>query len=183
MSTGYQIDDQYTTYFITSTIVNWVDIFSRKVYRDIMVDSLNYCIKEKQLSVYAYVIMTNHIHLMVRSKSGKLSDTIRDMKKFTAKQILAAINKEPESRRDWLLDKFAHHATIRDQHANYQVWIHNNHAECIYSEKFIHQKMNYIHENPVRAGWVEMPEEYIYSSAKTVLYNKPGLVNITPWGE
>jgi len=83
--------------------VDWVDVFTRKLYRDIVIDSLNYCIREKQLCVYGYVVMTNHVHLIAQSKSGKLSDTIRDLKKFTARKILEAIAKEPESRREWLL--------------------------------------------------------------------------------
>ena len=137
MSTGYQIDDQFATHFITATIVDWIDLFSRKVYRDIIIDSLNYCAREKQLVIYGYVIMTNHIHIIVRSNNGKLSDTLRDMKKFTAKQILATIKREPESRREWLLDKFAHNAQIRDRNAEYQVWLHNNHAEWIMSQKVL----------------------------------------------
>lgn len=77
-------------YFLTFTIVDWVDIFSRKVYRDIVIESLAYCIKAKELKLYAYVIMTNHVHVIVSSGNGKLSDTVRDFKKYTANAILDA---------------------------------------------------------------------------------------------
>lgn len=69
MSTGYQLYDQHAVYFVTFTIVDWVDLFSRKIYRDIVMESLAYCCREKGLEVYGYVIMTNHVHLLL--KAGK----------------------------------------------------------------------------------------------------------------
>jgi REP element-mobilizing transposase RayT len=102
MSTGYQITSQNVLYFVTFTIVDWVDIFSRKIYRDIIVDSLNYCISNKGLKVYAWVIMTNHIHLIIESENENSSDVIRDIKKFTAYKIIETIKSEPESRREWI---------------------------------------------------------------------------------
>lgn len=106
MSTGYQIKDQYAKHFLTLTVVDWVDVFSRQGCRDVIVDSLQYCIKEKGLRLYSYVIMTNHVHLIVSSREGKLSDAIRDFKKFTARKIISLINEEAESRREWLLHRF-----------------------------------------------------------------------------
>ncbi|WP_317174253.1 transposase [Chryseobacterium muglaense] len=100
MKEGYTIKDQEKPHFITCTVVDWIDIFTRKVYKDIAVSSLEYCIKEKGMILYGYVIMSNHIHLIVQSKEGKLSDLIRDFKKFTSKNILEAIQTEPESRRE-----------------------------------------------------------------------------------
>ncbi len=181
MSDSYQIDDQYGTYYLTPTIVDWVDIFSRRQYRDVVTDSLGYCIKEKGLVLYGYVIMTNHLHLIVRSECGKLLDTIRDFKKFTASKLLQAINDLPESRREWMLHRFEWNATKHDRNSKYQVWTHSNHAELVYSDKFFRQKLNYIHHNPVRAGLVEFPEDYLYSSAGVLLKDKPGIVNVTPW--
>ena len=183
MSTGYRIEDQYATHFLTPTIVDWVDVFTRKNYRDIVISSLAYCVKEKGLVVYSYVIMTNHLHLLVRSAPGKLSDTIRDFKKYTAGAILELIrNKaEPESRREWMLHRFEWNAAQNQRSSDSQLWTHENHAEAIISEKFFNQKLKYIHENPVRAGWVEQPEDYVYSSAKTVLLGTPGPIPISDW--
>ena len=98
--------EQDSLHYITFEIVRWVDIFTRKVYRDIVIDSLRYSQENKGLEIYAFVIMSNHIHLLIRSDIGKLSDTIREFKSFTAKQILLAIDSESESRREWMLNLF-----------------------------------------------------------------------------
>jgi REP element-mobilizing transposase RayT len=127
-----------------------VDIFTRKVYRDIVIDSLRYCQENKGLEIYTFVIMSNHIHLLIRSDIGKLSDTI---------------DSESESRREWMLNLFEFAAKQHKRNEKYQIWTHENHAELIYSDKFIFQKIDYIHENPVRAGIVEKAEDYLYSSA------------------
>jgi len=165
MSTGYQIYDQNGVYFLTFTIVDWVDIFSRRRYRDIIIDSLQYCIREKGLLIYSYVIMTNHVHIIAKSADGKLSDTVRDLKKFTARKIIESIKNEPESRREWLLHRFEWVAKQRTTNTEYQVWTHENHAIEIQTNEFFFSKHEYIHMNPVRAGWVERPEDYVYSSA------------------
>ena len=165
MSTGYQIVEQDALHYVTFQIVRWVDLFTRKFYRDIVIDSLKYCQTNKGLEIYAFVIMSNHIHILLRSDIGKLSDTIREFKSFTAKQILLAIDTESESRRDWMLNFFEFAAKQHKRNEKYQIWTHENHAELIYSDKFIIQRISYIHDNPVRAGIVENPEDYLYSSA------------------
>ena len=166
MSTGYHIEQQDELHYMTFQIVKWVDVFTRKIYRDIVVGRLKYCQQNKGLEIYAFVIMSNHIHLLIRSDIGKLSDTIKEFKSFTAKKILKAIVDEPESRRDWMLNLFEFSAKQQKRNEKYQVWTHENHPELIYSDKFIFQKINYIHDNPVRAGIVENPEDYLYSSAR-----------------
>jgi REP element-mobilizing transposase RayT len=181
MSNGNRIEDQYAMHFFTPTIVDWVDVFTRKIYREIIMDSLDFCIKNKGLKLFGYVIMTNHLHIIARSQTGNLSDTIRDFKKFTATAILEAIKNEPESRREWMLHRFEWNASQNKRSSDNQVWTHENHPEIIYSLKFFNQKLNYIHQNPVRAGWVEYPEEYIYSSAKAIIKNMPGRLQLTGW--
>ncbi len=183
MSTGYQIYDQYKMHYLTPTIVDWVDVFSRKSYRDIVIESLNHCITEKSLKVYGYVIMTNHIHLIVASSNGTLSNTIRDFKKFTAHAIIEAIKHEPESRREWILHRFEWNAGQHKRNSDNQVWTHENHPIEITSREFFTQKLNYIHQNPVRAGWVEREEDYIYSSAKALYENIPGLLPLSYWDD
>ena len=179
MSTGYQFEDQFGLYFITCTVVDWVDIFTRQAYRDIVIDSLNYCCNHKALKVYGYVILTNHLHLIVRSETGTISDTIRDLKRYTATHILAQIAEIPESRREWLLHRFKWNGDRNNRNTNNQFWIQDNGPELIYGQDFFLQKLNYIHENPVRAGFVREAAHYIYSSARTVLLQKQGLVPIT----
>lgn len=91
MSTGYQIQDQHAMYFITSTVVDWVDVFTRQRYRDIVIGSMNFCCENRGLKIYGYVIMSNHIHLIVSSEAGILSDTLRDFKRFTATNIIEEV--------------------------------------------------------------------------------------------
>lgn len=181
MSTGYQIDDQFATYFLTLSVVDWVDIFTRSRYRDIIIDSFDYCIREKGLRVYGYVIMTNHVHVIANSSAGKLSDTIRDLKKYTARNILESICNEPESRREWLLHRFEWNASRYVRNSKYQVWTHENHAISISSKEFFRQKLDYIHKNPARAGWVEKEEDYTYSSAAALYKGKIGQIPLEVW--
>ena len=165
MSTGYKIHDKDGAYFLTFQIVGWVDLFSRQEYRDIVIESLKYCQKEKGLNLFAYVIMSNHIHLLAQSEVGNLSGFIRDFKNFTSKRFIDFINCEKESRSDWLKLVFTYHGKFKDNQ-KFQVWTHEKHAEHIYRLKFIEQKVNYIHNNPVRSGIVDNPEDYLYSSAR-----------------
>jgi REP element-mobilizing transposase RayT len=100
MSTGYQINDQEGLYYLTFQVVDLVDIFTRQAYRDIVIDSFRYSIENKGFQLFAYVVMSNHVHLIANSTEGKLSDNIRDIKKYTSKRIIEAIQTIPESRRE-----------------------------------------------------------------------------------
>ena len=177
MKEGYIIRDQEKAHFITCTVVDWIDVFTRRNYRDLVISSLQYCIKEKNMLLYGYVIMSNHIHLIVQSKDSKLSDLIRDFKKFTAKNILESIQSEPESRRDWMLERFQKATETHGRNKNYQFWQYGNHAEEIFTLPFLWNKLHYIHLNPVRAGWVEKAHHYLYSSASNYVMGK-GLLEI-----
>jgi REP element-mobilizing transposase RayT len=165
MTTGYQIKDQSDLYYLTFQVVNWVDIFSRPVYRNIVIDSLKYAIEHKGLQVFAYVIMSNHVHSVVQCNVDNLSGVIRDIKKFTSKRIIETIQDRTESRRHWLLYLFGI-AAQHTRNSKYQVWTHENHAISLHSNEFIAEKINYIHENPVRAMLVQNPKDYLYSSAR-----------------
>ena len=119
MPTGYQIQDQERPYYLTLQVVEWVDIFTRKIYRNIIVDSLNYCVNHKHLEIYGYVIMSNHIHLIAKSNSGDLSGTLRDFKSFTSKEILKAIEEGNESREKWMLHIFKNAAIKHQRNSDY----------------------------------------------------------------
>src|SRR5687767_4159269 len=112
MSTGYKIRNPHGLYHTTFTVVDWVDIFSRKIYRDIIIECLDFCRKHKGLSVWGYVIMTNHVHCILSAQNGNLPNLIRDFKRFTATKIIKAINLCDESRRDWMLKRFEFAARI-----------------------------------------------------------------------
>ncbi|MBK9192922.1 MAG: transposase [Crocinitomicaceae bacterium] len=154
------------SYFLTLTVVGWADVFTRPVYKDAIINSLKYCIENKGLNVFAYVIMTNHIHLLVNTEPNfKLEDTIRDFKRHTSKTITNLILCGPESRREWLISLFGIAAIESSKEQNIKFWQTGNHAIEIYSVKFVWEKINYIHKNPVRAKFVAKPEDWIYSSA------------------
>ena len=177
MKEGYIIRDQQKTHFITATVVDWIDVFTRKAYKDVVIDCLDFCIKNKGMLLYGYVIMSNHIHLIIQSKDGRLSDLVRDFKKFTAKNILEKIQHEPESRREWMLERFKKATERHSRNMNYQFWQYGNHAEEIYSHKFMWCKLDYVHLNPVRAGIVEKASHYRYSSASNYVNNQ-GLIDV-----
>lgn len=178
MKAGYIIRDQTKPHFITATVVDWIDVFTRKIYKDIVIDCFNFCIINKGMMLYGYVIMSNHIHLVVQSEEGKLSALIRDFKKFTARTILEKIRSVPESRREWMLARFKKATESHSRNTNYQFWQYGNHAEEIYSAKFLWSKLDYIHLNPVKAGIVSKASDYVYSSASNYVGKESVLKSI-----
>jgi REP element-mobilizing transposase RayT len=175
---GYHIRDQQAMHFLTFTVCGWIDLFTRPVYKDILIESLKFCRKEKGLLIHGFVIMTNHVHLIVTA-TGKntLSDIVRDFKKFTHKQMIAVVESEQERRRLWMLHQFKYYASRHKRNEVYQIWTNDNHAEECFSEAFTFQKLNYIHQNPVRASIVANSEDYIYSSAANYA-GKKGVIEI-----
>ena len=167
-------------YFVTDTVVDWVDIFSRPIYRHIVIESLKYCQKEKGLIIYAWVIMTNHMHRFVGSKGeNKVSDILRDFKKFTSKAILHTLLVESgESRRDWMLNRFEYSGKNDKKITNYRFWQEGNDAQEIFMNDYFNQKLNCIRYNPVKAEFVNHEVDYKYSSAIDWAGGK-GLLEVT----
>jgi len=174
MSTGYQIKDRSGFYFLTFQVIDWVDIFTRKVYRDIIIDSFNYCRQHKGLKIWAYVVMSNHVHCILSATNDNLPDIIRDFKRHTASEILKEIKESNESRKDWMLKRFEFAAKSHKRNSELQFWTHENHAIELITHVFTCQKMGYIHDNPVRSGFVEKAEDWMYSSQR----NYCGLENL-----
>ncbi len=166
-TTSYRIKNEEGLYYLTFATVEWIDVFTRKRYKDIVVESLGYCQREKGLELFSWVLMSNHMHLIVRAKSGfRLSGIMRDFKKFTAQRIIKSIQEEPESRRVWLLAEMLKSGAANSKKQTYQLWRNDNHPIELYSNEVINQKVDYIHNNPVEEGIVEKAGDYIYSSAK-----------------
>lgn len=165
-------------YFLTLTVVEWIDIFTRASYRHIIIDSLNYCIKHKGLNVYSWCLMSNHLHMIAgATDEDNLSNILRDFKKFTSKAIIDVIKEEPESRREWLLNLFWYAGKNDKKIKNFKVWQDGNDAKEIQTTAFLEEKIEYIHNNPVKAEIVANPHEYLYSSARDYSGEK-GLVEI-----
>lgn len=174
---GHKIRNQHALHFLTFTFEGWIDIFSHQRYRDIVLNNFAFCRKNKGLALGAYVIMTNHLHLIVRSEKGDLSGWIRDFKSFTTKNIIDSIQTENESRKEWLLYMFGFFANKTNRNEFYKLWTGNNHPEEINNDIFLQTKLNYIHQNPVKGGWVLNEADYIYSSASNYASGK-GLIEI-----
>ncbi|RKR85448.1 REP element-mobilizing transposase RayT [Mucilaginibacter gracilis] len=168
-------------YFLTITVVDWVDVFTRKELAAVIVDALNYCIEHKGLQVYAWCLMPSHLHLIASTNNDEilLSDVMRDFKKFTSKEVVKTIQLIPESRREWLLNKFEFAGRYNPKIKNYKFWQDGLHPIEVTSNKFTDQKLNYIHQNPVEAGIVYSAKDYILSSAAVYAGEYPGLVKVT----
>jgi REP element-mobilizing transposase RayT len=164
MRTRYKISDEGQPVFITSTIVEWIPVFTRKPYLDILTNALTFCRQNKELKVFAYVIMDNHIHLLV--SGDKLPSIIRDFKRHTAREIIKLAEIE---KKYWLLQQFKFYRQRYKTDSDYQVWQEGFHPKQISSEDMLLQKVEYIHHNPVRVGWVGSPEDWVYSSARNFL--------------
>ena len=178
---GYKIRNQAAVHFITFAIVEWVDVFTRKDYRDILLESIRHCQSTRGLLLHGWCIMSNHLHLIVSAKESDLSDILRDFKKFTSKQIIKAIqDNEHESRKEWMLQMFKQASQSNSRNSGFQFWRQDNQPKELYSSAFVFQKLNYIHNNAVEAGIVDKAEEYLYSSARDYYRTKKcGLLDVS----
>jgi len=168
MSRKYKITDQERPYFVTFTVINWIDVFIRDEYRNIFLDSIRYCQKHKGLEVNAWCIMTSHVHMILSTTcENPLEGIIRDLKSFTSRSIRKMLEDGivlNESRKEWMYWMMQRAGKQNINNNDYQFWQQHNQPVELYSEKFIKQKLDYIHMNPVEAGFVKKPEEWQYSS-------------------
>jgi len=174
MSEKYKFHDPDALYFVTLTIVNWIAVFEDKRIIDLIINSLRFCQKQKGLKFHCWCIMPNHLHLII-SRSGKnflLSEILRDYKKFTSKEIIKAL--QSANTNESYLNVFRNEATKIKRNRNYKVWKDGNHPLLLDTNFLIDQKVDYIHDNPVRAGLCETPEEYEWSSARDYYLDHKG---------
>lgn len=178
MSRNYKFLNPEGLYFVSFAVVEWLDVFTRNLYKDIVIDSLTFCQKNKGMEIVAWCIMTSHVHLIFRSNNGQHPELLLgDFKRFTSKAIVQAIIDNPqESRKEFLLEHFRKAASQSSNVKNYQFWQHDNKPIELWSNPVIQEKINYIHQNPVEEGLVFKPEEYVYSSAVDYAGEK-GLLN------
>ena len=176
MSRKYKIGEQDRIYFITITIVKWVNIFNNLECVQIVIDSLKFCQKEKGLVIHAWCLMPNHLHMIVgRSGIMNIEDIIRDLKKYTSVHLTKALKNQKMYKE---LSVFQLAAEESKKHQYYKVWQDGFHPVVLDSNKLIDQKLDYIHYNPVSAGITELPEEFVYSSAKDYYTEDSGMVEI-----
>lgn len=163
MADGWQIKDLDGKYFVTFTVVGWADLFIRKSYKDVLVEHFKHYRGRFGLKVHAYVIMSNHVHAILSCKDYDLRKVIGWWKLYTAKKIFPMVLNENESRRNWLIQLFEGEKSNRNK--GFQIWQNGSHPIHLYSESWIKQKLNYIHQNPVKEGIVAKGEYFLYSSA------------------
>lgn len=172
---------QHNCHYLTFNVVDWIDIFVRPVFKQIIVESLNHFIEKKGLTVYAWCLMTNHLHLLAQTKQDSgLSTLADDFKKFTTKIILEDIVAEPEIRRNWVMKKFEEASTAMKLLDKFQVWQSpvNSIYIDLHDEDLVIEQIEYIHNNPVRDRIVIHAEDYLHSSARDYVGTR-GLVNVS----
>jgi len=182
MCSKYKFINTDGIYFITATVVDWVDVFTIDTYRNILLDSFKFCQERQGLQIYGWVLMTNHFHMICSTtdKNG-IAMVIKNIKSFTAMKLIdSIINNPTESRKAWLLDIFEKNGLQNKSNYRFQFWQHENHPILLDNDeaKFL-QRLQYLHENPVRAGFVSLPQEWKYSSAIDFYTMGKGLLDLT----
>ena len=162
------------THFLTMRVIEWIYLFSEPAYSQKIIESLNYCQKEKGLLIHAYIIMTNHLHLILSAKKNNLSSIIRDFKRYTTREFKKLILRD---NRIYITKMITEWNRKRKNHT-FQIWNDKNWALPIYTEGFFLQKLDYIHNNPVEKEYVSLPEEWLYSSARNYILDDNSLIDI-----
>ena len=175
MRSRYKITDKDGIYFITSTIVEWLPIFTSSAYFDIIINSFDFCRKSKALKLYAYTILDNHFHVIC--SAPELSETIQSLKSFTAKQIVRQLQKDNKK---WALRILEYQKKHYKDQSTYQVWQEGFHLVLIHDEKMLIQKIEYTHFNIVKRCLVWQPEQWRYSSAGFFCGEADSVLQIDP---
>ena len=179
MSRKYKFAEKEGAYFISFATVYWIDVFTREVYFNTIIESLDFCRKNKGMEIYGYCIMPSHIHLIFRSSLGDPSGLIRDFKGFTSRKMLKLIEEnQQESRKDWMLWMFERAGKKNSNVKEKQFWQQNNQPIEIWSLKVFEQKLNYLHNNPVVTGFVTDAIDWKYSSARNYGNNDQTILEI-----
>lgn len=152
-------------YLVTLTVAGSIDVFSRPDYCDIIINNLNFCIQNKNLVVYAYVLTSSRLHMIVAAKKGHISRVLRDFKSLTARQVLKAIAENPEeNRKEWLMRLF-HFFSHRYQHNSERHFWHFGNNPVSLDGNELTQARTGLLQIPVRSRIVDEPEQYVFCSA------------------
>jgi putative transposase len=179
MSRKYKFRDSDKLYFVSFAVVYWIDLFIRDEYKKVVLDSWQYCMANKGMELYGWCIMTSHIHIIIGSHGDKLEKIMQNMKRHTSEMLHKTIlNHKGESRKEWMLWLMERAGKKNSNNGDFQLWQQNNNPIELYNLKMAWQKLDYIHNNPVKAGIVEKAEDYLYSSARNYIGMK-GLIEIS----
>jgi len=168
----YRVLDKTCPHFLTATVNHWQPLFTRTETVDIVLDSWRFLQREAEFKIYGYVILENHLHLI--AASNDLSHDMQRFKSYSAKRIIDHLEKHQAA---GILELLALFKRPHKTESTYQVWEEGNHPQLIESEEMMRQKLDYIHQNPVKRGYVDLPEHWRYSSARDYAGQK-GLIDI-----
>jgi putative transposase len=172
----YKIYEPQKPHFLTCTIINWIPIFTRQDTVQIIINSLIYLQQERYFKVYGYVILENHLHLI--AQTDNLAKEISNFKSYTAKMLIQYLQ---EKRVERILREFAFHKKQHKNDRNYQVWEEGSHPQLLQNLEMLRQKLEYIHFNPVKRGYVDEPTHWRYSSARNYANMESLLPVFTDW--
>jgi REP element-mobilizing transposase RayT len=183
MSRKYKFHDQEKLYFVSFATVHWIDVFIREEYMKIVLDSWKFCQEKKGLEIYGWCIMPSHVHMIIGSNKNKLEDIIRDMKSYTSTEMKKAISNNPqESRKEWIIWMCERAGRKNGNNNDWQFWQQHNKPLEIKDQEMFDKTLEYIHLNPVMAGFVTKPEDWKYSSARDFCvsdsYRGKGLIEL-----
>jgi REP element-mobilizing transposase RayT len=157
----YKIYEPTYPHFITCTILHWIPIFTRQESVEIVLESLKYLQKTDNLKIYAYVILENHLHLI--ASSDDISKSMKKFKSFTAKQIIKLLQRENVKT---ILNQLAFYKKAHKKDTTYQLWQEGIQPKLIINDKMMIDRINYIHNNPLKRGYVDEAKHWRYSSAR-----------------
>jgi REP element-mobilizing transposase RayT len=163
-------------YFVTTSVVNHIQLFKREDFIRIILDSFHYLRTIKGIQIFIFVVMPNHVHFIAWfSEKFALADVMRDFKRHTARQMIRQLQAENNQKILGLLKDASN-----NKNQEFKVWEGGYDARDIFSVEFLEQKMNYIHYNPCQPQWklVDSPEEYLWSSARFYLTDMPAIIAI-----
>ncbi len=171
--------NQFGLYFVTCTVANWVDLFTRPEYRNIILDSWRYGKKYKGLELHAWSVMSNYFQIIYKSKEGKPKELIQDIKAWAAPRLHQALLSSPhETRRGWILQELELSRKYYEDTQSIQLWKNPTFHFELQNAKMVQQKLDFIHQGPVKARIVQQAELYRYSSARDYITGMPGLIEI-----
>jgi putative transposase len=167
----YSIRETQAPHFLTCTIINWIPVFTRPQTVDIILNALQYRQQHNDWKVYGYVILENHLHLVVQADD--LLAELPLFKSYTARQLIDYLK---ECHAERVLKQMAFFRKAHKLDREYQCWEEGSHPQLIQNAEMLRQKLDYIHFNPVKRGYVDKPEDWRYSSAR----NYAGLEGLMP---
>jgi putative transposase len=163
------------SYFCTDTIMGWQYVFTDVPFFHAIVESLDFCRREKGLRVHGYVIMPNHVHLILSSDGAALSSILRDYKRYTSRRLSILLE---ENRNTRLLEYFHKVAALTPRGTDYTIWQRGSSPMEITSMRFFLEKLYRLHDNPVRKGYVQRPEHWKYSSARNYILDDDSILYV-----